>query len=395
MYSSTTNSSINAYTLDNAAPDSNMYRAVTNAGASDAQLINEPSDLDSSDTVVEVDEGAYFYVGDLIRIDDEIMKVTSITSNALRVIRGTHGSTATSHSNNTAIRLPFFNAHVDFDKYSTAQTSADGSFMAMNFFGYGRNTDGSGNRESNGVNNIAIKFYSSGYQELGLSNISSNTSSGLAVSTEYRFNIRVDGGSTFQNLTFTTDSSDVTFGGANGIINKIQTALDEQFRTAGSNLFEKKVNVSIVNGDIRFTSGSHLSTSAILLFAPTSGTTPFGVGRFPAIADNEFPVAAELPPDTIIDKQSGIEVKNIGQCAYDDGHGVIRGACQGSINYETGAITLTNAPPNANFVFSANFGSSQNGGNRFSANDGNSIVAISGRSCNSKVDTTIEIIGLK
>ena len=394
MYSSTTHSSINAYTLDNVSPHGSMYGGVNNAGASDPQLVNEA--IDSSETEIDVDEGAYFYIGDLIRIEDEIMKVTSISSNTLTVIRGTHGSTATSHSDDTAIRFPFFNAHVDFDKYSTAQTDASGNFMAMNFFGYGRNTDGSGNRESNGVNNIAIKFYSSGYQELGLSNISSNTSSGLAVSQEYKFNITVDGGSTFENLTFTTDSSDVTFGGsANSVINKIQTALDEQFRTAGSNLFEKKVNVSIVNGDIRFTSGSHLSGSAILLAAPSSGTTPFGVGRIPAIGDIEAPVASALPADTIIDKQSGIEVKNIGQCAYDDGHGVIRGACDGSINYETGAITLTNAPPNANFVFSANYGSSQNGGNRFSTSDGNSIVAINGRSCNSKVDTTIEIIGLK
>lgn len=393
MYSSQNFSSINAYTLDNVPPHASMYAAVNNAAVSDPQLVNEA--IDSSETEIDVDEGAYFYAGDLIRIEDEIMKVTSISSNTLTVIRGTHGSTATSHSDDTAIRFPFFNTHVDFDKYSTAQTDASGNFMAMNFFGYGRNTDGSGNRESNGVNNIAIKFYSSGYQELGLSNISSNTSSGLAVSQEYKFNITVDGGSVFSNLTFTTDSSDVTFGGANGIINKIQTALDEQFRTAGSNLFEKKVNVSIVNGDIRFTSGSHLSGSAILLAAPSSGTTPFGVGRIPAIGDIEAPVASALPADTIIDKQSGIEVKNIGQCAYDDGHGVIRGACDGSINYETGAITLTNAPVNANFVFSANYGSSQNGGNRFGTNDGNSISSVAARSCNSKVDTTIEIIGLK
>ena len=74
---------------------------------------------------------------------------------------------------------------------------------------------------------------------------------------------------------------------------------------------------------------------------------------------------------------------------------MIRGVCQGTINYETGAITLTNAPPNANFVFSANYGSSQNGGNRFGSTQGNSIVQVRGRSCNSKVDTTIEIIGLK
>jgi len=393
MYGSTVNSSNNAYTLDNEAPHGSMSRDLNNAAAGDAQLVNEA--IDGSETEIDVDEGAYFFVGDLIRVDDEIMEVTGISSNTLTVIRGTHGSSAASHSDNTAIELPFFNAFVDYDKYSVAQTDGSGKFKAMNFFSFGRNTDGSGNQESMGVNNIAIKFYSQGFQEIGLSNITSSTSSGLAVSTEYKFNITVDGGSVFSNLTFTTDSSDVTFGGTNGIINKIQDALDEQFYTAGSNLFEKKVTVSIVNGDVRFTSGSHLSTSAILLAAPTSGTTPFGVGRLPAIANVEAPVASKLPNDTIIDKRTGLETKNIAQMAYDDGNGNINGVCNGTISYNSGAIQLTNAPANAEFVVSANYGSSQSGGNRFGTDEGNSIAAVSGRSCNSKIDTTIEIIGLK
>jgi hypothetical protein len=393
MYGNSTNSSNNAYTLDGIAPHANMYRALDNAAVGDPQLVNEA--IDGSETAIDVDEGAYFFVGDLIRVEDEIMEVTAISGNTLTVIRGTHGSSAASHSDDTAIRLPYFNAFVDFDKYSVSQTDGSGKFKAMNFFGYGRNTDGSGNQESMGVSSIAIKFYSQGFQEIGLSNITSSTSSGLAVSTEYKFNITVDGGSVFSNLTFTTDSSDVTFGGTNGIINKIQDALDTQFYTAGSNLFEKKVNVGIVNGDIRFTSGSHLSTSAILLAAPTSGTTPFGVGRLPAIANVEAPVASKLPPDTIIDRRTGLETKNIGQMAYDDGNGNIRGVANGTISYSSGAIQLTNAPTNAEFVFSANYGSSQSGGNRFGTDEGNSIAAISGRSCNSKVDTAIEIIGLK
>ena len=393
MYGSTVNSSNNAYTLDNASPHGSMTKALDNAASGDAQLVDEA--IDGSETAIDVDEGAYFFVGDLIRVDDEIMEVTSISSNTLTVIRGTHGSSAASHSDDTAILLPFFNAFVDYDKYSVAQTDGSGKFKAMNFFGFGRNTDGSGNVESMGINNIAIKFYSQGFQEIGLSNITSSTSSGLAVSTEYKFNITVDGGSAFSNLTFTTDSSDVTFGGTNGIINKIQDALDTQFYTAGSNLFEKKITVSIVNGDVRFTSGSHLSTSAILLAAPTSGTTPFGVGRLPAIANVEAPVASKLPNDTIIDKRTGLETKNIGQMAYDDGNGNINGVCNGTISYNSGAIQLTNAPANAEFVISANYGSSQSGGNRFGTNDGNSIASVSGRSCNSKIDTTIEIIGLK
>ena len=393
MYGANTNSSANAYTLSDQAPHGNMYLALNNAASGDAQLLNEA--LDSSETAIDVDEGGYFFVGDLIRVEDEIMEVTAITGNTLTVIRGTHGSSAASHSDDTAIRLPFFNNHVDFDKYSVAQTDGSGKYKATNLIGLCRNTDGSGNQESMGCNGLSIKFYSSGFQEIGLSNITSSTSSGLAVSTEYKFNITVDGGSVFSNLTFTTDSSDVTFGGTNGIVNKIQSALDEQFYTAGSNLFEKKVNVGIVNGDIRFTSGSHLSTSAILLAAPTSGTTPFGVGRLPAIANVEAPVASKLPPDTIIDKRTGLETKNINQMAYDDGNGNIRGVASGTISYNSGAIQLTNAPANAEFVVSANYGSSQSGGNRFGADAGNSITAISGRSCNSKVDTTIEIIGLK
>ena len=138
-----------------------------------------------------------------------------------------------------------------------------------------------------------------------------------------------------------------------------------------------------------------MSTSAILLAAPTSGTTPFGVGRLPAIANVEAPVSSKLPPDTIIDKKTGLETKNISQMAYDNGDGIIQGVCSGTISYSSGAIELTSAPANAEFVLSANYGSSQSGGNRFGADEGNSIAAISGRSCNSKVDTTIEIIGLK
>ena len=69
--------------------------------------------------------------------------------------------------------------------------------------------------------------------------------------------------------------------------------------------------------------------------------------------------------------------------------------CSGSLNYETGAITLLNAPPNAEFVISANYGSSQSGGNKFGASNGNAITVIAGRSLNSKIDTSIEIIGLK
>ena len=83
--------------------------------------------------------------------------------------------------------------------------------------------------------------------------------------------------------------------------------------------------------------------------------------------------------------------------AYDDGFGNIKGAMVsgGSINYETGAIFITGGRPDAQFVVSANYGASQSGGNKFGAVHANSIANISARSTNSKIDTIIELIGLK
>ena len=80
---------------------------------------------------------------------------------------------------------------------------------------------------------------------------------------------------------------------------------------------------------------------------------------------------------------------------YDDGHGNISGTCTGTINYETGAIDLHDCPPNANFVVSAAYGSAHSGGELYSATAGNTISLIRGRSVNPKVNSSVEIIGLK
>ena len=155
-------------------------------------------------------------------------------------------------------------------------------------------------------------------------------------------------------MKFTTDSSNVNFGGTNGIIAKIQAALDAQYYLASSAIFEERVIVGIINGDLRFTSGQRLSTSAILIAAPSAGeTTPFGVGRFPAIGSIDGPVAARLPDDVVYDNISNIASPNANVFGYDDGMGRIKGMCAGTINYDTGAIDLIACPVNAEFVYSA------------------------------------------
>ena len=406
MSSGNPQATANGVTLDNQVPDSNMFRAVNNVAESSVQEIaGTGMASDATVTTANVDSGAFFFVEDLIRVGDEIMEVTAISGDALTVIRGTHGSTAATHAANVQVRFPFFNNLNNFTAatggYDKVQTDATGSFKCTNFFGYARNTNGV-YKVSMGIvpGSFSIKFYESGFQELGLSAITSSTNSGLAVSTEYGFDLTVDGSGllTSDYMKFTTDSSSVNWGGVNGIIEKINTVLDTQYRTTSSAILGEKVSVGIVNGDIRFTSGSHLSTSAILLAASSAGeTTPFGVGSVPVIAKIESPVAARLPQDTILDKVTGSDIQNISKMAYDEGFGNIKGAMVsgGSINYETGAIFITGGRPDAQFVVSANYGASQSGGNKFGAVHANSIANISARSTNSKIDTIIELIGLK
>ncbi len=387
-------SAANATTIENTAPDSNMY--VDSTADLDHATANTMGS-DAAHTTLNLEDGhsKFFKVGDLIRIENEICEVTAVGTGAdlanstCTIKRGLFGSTAATHADDVPIRLPFFNTYNDFDKYSVSQTNKDGKFKAMNFFGYGR----TGDAISDGVQagSIGIKFYSAGYQELGLSGITANTNSGLAASTTYKFNITVDGGSVFVDFSFTTDSSNLNFGGKNGILNKIQDALNVQYYTAG-NLFEKRVTVGIVGGDIRFTSGQHLSGSAILLAAPGSGVTPFGVGRLTAIGDVEKAVAARLPDDTVYDKTTYDASPNKGAFMYDDGQGNLRGAGSGSINYETGAIDFT-AVPNAEFVLNVIHKSAHAGGvNSDTASGKNTIQSVGARSINPKLNTTIKVL---
>ena len=389
-------SAANGQTLDDQGPATNRY---VDSGADLDHATSATMGSDATHTILHLEDGhsKYFKVGDLIRIEDEICEVTFVGTGAdlansyLHIKRGKYGSTAATHADDVAIRLPFFNAYADFDKYSTVQTDNSGRFKAMNFFGYGRKGDAVADGFVAG--SISGKFYNAGYQELGMSGITASTESGLAASTAYAFDIAVDGGSDY-TLSFTT-STNTKFGGSDGIIRKIQDALDAGYYASG-NLLEKKVTCAIVNGDIRFTSGQRLSTSAISITAPASGTTPFGVGRFVmAVGAIEAPVAALLPDDVVYNKQTNISSPNVSAMFYDDGFGNILGTCNGTINYETGVIDLVGCPPNANFVVSASYGSALAGGSEFSTTLGNSITAISARSVNTKIDTTISLIALK
>lgn len=396
-------SAANATTIDNTAPDSNMYTDST--ADTDDTTATDNVDNSASNTTVYLEPytsatnctANLFKVGDLIRIRDEIMEVTAIgdksdlANNTLTVKRGMFGSTATTNTDDEdAVRFAFFNTHNKFNAYSTAQTDKQGMFSATNFFGYGRSLTA----VADGIvpGSIAIKFYEQGYQELGLEGITSNTPTGLAASTTYQFTIAVDGGSAY-DIDLTTDSTNLNFGGPNGFISKLQAIFNTQFHTTSSNLFEKKVTVGIVNGDIRFTSGSRLSTSGIVL-ADSSGsdTDIWGVGRFPAVANVEGAVNAKLPEDVIYDDATNKELPNTSAFLFDNGNGELLGTPgNGTINYETGAIQFR-AHEEANFVVSFKHKSAHSGGVDTTADQYNNLISVSARSCNDKLPAKIKLI---
>ena len=387
--------------VDNAVPDSNEY---VDSGADADHATSATLGSDAAHTTLNLEDGhsKYFKVNDLIRLENEICRVTAVGTGAdlanstCTIERGLYGSTAATHADDVAVRFPFFNMHHDFDDTSyngggngsatVVKTNGSGLFRAMNFFGYGR----TGDAICDGLvaGSVAIKFYEHGYQEFGLAGITASTKTGLAVSTTYTFALAIDGGSS-DDIAFTTDSSDVTFG---NVIGKIQSVINEKY-TAGTNLKGKKATIAIVNGDVRITSSSRLSTGAIAI-SDASGTDPWSVGIIPAVAALEKAVAARLPDDTIYDSVTYATIKNTGAFLLDDGMGNLRGAGgSGTINYETGEINL-NAYPNAEFVVSANTQAAHSGGIEVSNTTINSITALDARSCNQKADTEIRIISL-
>jgi len=336
-----------------------------------------------------VTDGDFWRVGDMMRCQAEVVQITAISSNTVTVNRGMLGTTAAAHGDGETLRLQFSNDYHDIDKYSVAQTDSNGKFKCTNFFGNGRASSG-----VSGIvpGSIALKFYTAGYQELGLSGITSSTNTSLTASGSYWFKIAIDGG-TAESINFTVDSSNTNWGGTNGVLSKIQTALDDKYNNSASNTFQQKSSVGIVNGDIRFTSGSHLSTSAIELTAGVDGASAsYNIfaqqnGWFPALANIDAAVPATLPDDVVYDRVTYATSTNP-VFSYDDGFGNIYGMCNGTINYETGAIDITGCPPNAEFVYSVGHKSAFSGKLDTGAN---ALVEILSNNPNSKRSGKLEV----
>ena len=388
--------------VDNLAPDSNEY--------TDSTAKTTEGFADDDDTTITFDDASggvahsMFRVNDLIRLDNEVCRIKSIvdtdgdgayTPAHFIVDRAVHGTDKADHTNNTAIRFPFFNAYHDFDKYTVAQTDNNGKFKCSNFFGQGRSTSG-----VQGIlpGSVAIKFYTEGgYQSLGLSGITSSTETSLEASGSYWFKIAIDGG-TAESINFTVDSSNTNWGGTSGVTSKINTALNDKYNNSASNTFQKRSSVGIVDGDIRFTSGSNLSTSAIALTAGVDGASAtynlFAQqnGHIPALANVPDAIPIRLPDDVTYDPITYRTYTNSNAFCYDNGNGGLIGKARGSINYETGAIDITGAPANSEFVVSCLHSSAFSGKlNEGTGKRTNSLVEILANTTSQKGSGSVSI----
>ena len=368
-----------------------------------------------------------YRVGDYIRVDDEILKVEgtfadnptveNVEDNHIVCTRGHFGSVAAAHDSGSDaedIYWTHFNEHYDFDRALSGssqlvQTDVLGRFRACNFFGYGRVADGSAFGIVPG--SVIIRFYSSAYQEVmmggtgasggtGVSNISINSSTDtkLTASTAYAFNITIDD-SAATTVSFTTDSSNTNFGGTNGVISKIQDAIDTATRTVGNALFGYSCTVSIIGGRLRFTSNSHLiphdatNGSKVLLADAGSGTNVFSgaAGIFPDIVMANAPVKPKLPDLYTYDPLTYAQAPNINEFCYDNGNGRLQGTASGSINYETGVIDIVNAPSNACFEVSVIHNSPFSGKLDADKAEANSLTAIHANVLNRRLNGEIEV----
>ncbi len=315
------------------------------------------------------------------------MRVVSVDSaTSITVERGVKGYAAQTIPNDTQVYAYAGNLLHDKgtedDSGTNIRTDAQGRFKGQllgdsGAFPRGNYTDG----EACGVvaGSVAIQFpLHGGYQNLGVQ-VAATDSTGLAVSTEYKFNLETSLGTT-TNIAFTTDSSDVTWG-------KVISLINQSF--SDSNYDYK---VEIINGDVRFSHKKWLDSDYVLLADPTSGTEPWNVGNVPDTASHEAKVFTQFPYETVYDKKSGKAVFNTKHILIDDGNGNLKGDIgSGTIDYDTGMIDITSLY-RAEFKTGFMYNSAHSGVPRSGTHTHNMINKIGARSTNGRKNGEVTLI---
>ena len=327
-------------------------------------------------------------VGDVIQIDSEFFRVDSITDTTnCEVTRGYLGTTAATHAVDKDIYFFVGNIlhpqGVEDDGGNNIRTDASGRYVGTPFKtgSIPRNTT----NVADGIvaGSFYIKPYDNAYQSLGLTNQKYSDTTGLAANTAYAFNFQTSLATT-TNISFTTGTN-VNWGGSAGVISKINQAFKE-----GDYDYE----VRLVNGEIIFYHLKALKDDFVKILDPSSGTTPFAVGRVPADTDfNTRLNYSRLSDNTFYDIETGEQKPNMSGIAYDNGMGTImmNGSPIGSINYDTGQISI-NLGYRTEFQVGYAFNSAHAGKMKSVVSTVNTIRKISARSLNAKINGSLKVI---
>ena len=81
-------------------PSTPMLKAEWGWGSPDPVQDQLAEALDTTETAVDVDNGAYFQVGHIVKVDAELMRVTAISTNTLTVVRAYNGDLTTGDAHN-------------------------------------------------------------------------------------------------------------------------------------------------------------------------------------------------------------------------------------------------------------------------------------------------------
>ena len=221
----------------------------------------------------------------------------------------------------------------------------------------------------------------------------------MTAGTVYGFKFTLDDASETE-VQFTVDSSNTRFGGRNGILDTLRKAIATATSTRGGNLYGYKVDLSIVSGKLRLTSGSNMyphdgtfgsrvSINATGGGFSASGGTVFNAGIFPTAVLGA--VAPVLPPDTITDI-NGISHPNVSAMLMDDGYGNVgspnSSLGRGTIDYSSGRVQIFGGLPVASFVIGANTQSALSG----VPTSTTCLQSIKARSTNQKRNAQVHIV---
>ena len=369
-YNDSGNSAGNGTALSLPVANTAVDTGLDTANTASADLTDTDITLDGSGAaVLEVGDRIMFAAsGGSYSLGDEICEVVKVDGTALTIKRGQIFTAVDAVANNDDIFFYWItdeNGNLNW-RSNTHDIDAGGKIF--------------GNSFSGGIvpGTLGIRFYTKGTHSLGMSSQTASSSTGLTASTAYRLKVTIDARD-YDNIEFTTDSSNVNWGGSNGVLSKIQTAFNDNSVPA---------TVALLGGDIVFTSKLGTKAGSIVLAAPSGGTSIFGVGNVPA--------ATNLGAQTVstLDLDYGDDDFSQSKLMYDDGKGNLYRASGGSgtVNYDTGQIKMVGAPTYSQFIVTFASNSPLDGKLKLDATN-NYIEQVSARSLNTKKDGKVKVVG--